>query len=71
MKRSEAVKIIANLIYEYKINEEQANDKADDILQALENEGMKPLPISDPEYEEYPLDLFFWEEDEILATWDD
>lgn len=42
MKRSEAINIIANFLYELNVDAEDCNEKAEPILKALEEAGMLP-----------------------------
>lgn len=74
MKRSEAIQIISNYIYELNVEPEECDAESDKILKALENAGMLPPERkvamgytehnSLKRYNADPIDFFYqWEQE--------
>ena len=78
MKRSKAIAIISNFVYELNVEPDECDEESNKILTALEEAGMLPprytKHLTDEEAEEYPdepevyflneINLNEWEEDE-------
>lgn len=70
MKRSEAIAIISNFIYELNVDSDECDAESEKILKALEEAGMKPPGHTEyegfgsgDEYECYSKEVNEWEEE--------
>lgn len=73
MKRNDAVRVIANTLYEFNLEPEEADEEADKLLKKMEDLGMKPPKIENPrakglssfvmQYESIPYYVHEWEEE--------
>lgn len=62
MKRSEAIKIISDYIYELNVEPEDCDKESNLILIALEKAGMLP-PMHGTQYPHHEISRLRWEEE--------